>query len=116
MKKKPAPRTEIVYNVEPFRASILEGDWKLVWPTPLPASVELYDIAQEPSQENNVAAEHSDILATLQKRGNELASQAVKPLLLQEEFGAMQKRLHLPPALFGEDYQFNNDDFTDKSH
>jgi hypothetical protein len=26
----------------------------------------------------------------------------------------MHKCLHLPPALPGEDYQFNNDDFTDK--
>jgi hypothetical protein len=54
-------------------------------------------------------------VAALQKRSNELASQAVKRLFLEEEFGAMQKRLHLPPALPGGDYQFNNDDFTGDS-
>jgi len=113
---KPSPRTEIVYNVEPFRAGIREGDWKLVWRTPLPASVELYNLAQDPSEKNNLAAEHPDIVAALQKRSNELASQMVKPLLLQEEFGAMRKRLHLPPALPEDEYQFNNDDFTDDGH
>ena len=45
----PSPRTEVVYNVEPFRAGIRKGDWKLVWRVLLPASVELYDIAQDPS-------------------------------------------------------------------
>jgi arylsulfatase A-like enzyme len=113
---KPSPRTEIVYNVEPFRAGIREGDWKLVWRTPLPEAVELYNIAQDPSEKYNVAAEHPDQVAALEKRANELASQAVKPLLLQEEFKAMRERLHLPPALPGEDYQFNNDDFTDDGH
>jgi arylsulfatase A-like enzyme len=33
---KPSPRTEIIYNLEPFRAGIREGDWKLIWRTPLP--------------------------------------------------------------------------------
>ena len=110
---KPSPRTEVVYNVEPFRSGIREGNWKLIWRTPLPAAVELYNIAQDPSETNNIAAEHPDIVASLQKRSNELASQMVKPLLLQAEFSAMQKRLHLPPALPGDDYQFDNDDFMD---
>jgi arylsulfatase B len=46
---KLSPRTEIVYNVEPFRAGIREGDRKLIWRTPLPEAIELYDIAQDPS-------------------------------------------------------------------
>ena len=37
---QPSSRTEIVYNVEPFRAAIRQGDWKLVWQTLLPAVVE----------------------------------------------------------------------------
>jgi hypothetical protein len=116
VKKKPAPRTEIVYNVEPFRVGIRESDGKLVWRTPLPAAVELYNLAQDPSEKNNAAAEHPDIVTALQKGGNELASQAAKSVLLQNEFGAMQKRLQLPPALPDEDYQFNNDDFTDAGY
>ena len=45
---KPSPRTEIVYNIEPFRAAIREGDWKLIWHTLLPQKVELYNIAEDP--------------------------------------------------------------------
>ena len=71
---KPSPRTEIVYNIEPFRAGIREGDWKLIWRSPLPAAVELYDIAQDPSEKNNVAAANPDKVAALQKRANELAA------------------------------------------
>src|SRR5208337_521887 len=44
---KPSPRTEIVYNIEPFRAGVRQGDWKLIWRTPLPQSVELYNIAED---------------------------------------------------------------------
>jgi arylsulfatase A-like enzyme len=107
---KPSPRTEIVYNVEPFRAGIRDGDWKLIWRTPLPAAIELYNIAQDPSEKNDVAAANPDQVAALQKRANELAGTMAKPLLLQTEFGAMRERLHMPPALPGEDASFNEED------
>jgi arylsulfatase A-like enzyme len=107
---KPSPRTEIVYNVEPFRAGIREGDWKLIWRTPLPAAIELYNIAQDPSEKNNVAADNPDMVAMLQKRANELAATMAKSLLLQAEFGAMRERLHMPPALPGEEASFNEED------
>ncbi|HTR43764.1 MAG TPA: arylsulfatase [Pseudomonadales bacterium] len=115
---KPSPRTEVIYNVEPFRAGVRQGDWKLVWRTPLPAAVELYNIADDPSEKNNVAADHPEIVATLQKRANELAGQSVKPLLLQAVFKSVREQSHLPPALpgEGEEYQFDDDDFTDEQH
>ena len=37
-KGKPSPRDEVVYNVEPFRAGVRQGDWKLVWRAPLPSA------------------------------------------------------------------------------
>lgn len=104
-----SPRTEIVYNVEPFRAGVREGDWKLIWRTPLPETVELYDIANDPSEKNNVAAAHPDKVAALRVRANELAGQAAKPLMLVTEFGAMRERLHMPPALPGEEMSFNEE-------
>ena len=76
---KPSPRTEIIYNIEPFRAGVREGDWKLIWRTPLPQVVELYNIAQDPYEKNNVAAQNPDKVAELQKRANELAAVQVKP-------------------------------------
>ena len=107
---KPSPRTEIVYNIEPFRAGVREGDWKLIWRTPLPEGVELYNIAQDPAEKNNVAAANPDKVAALKKRANDLAAIMEKSLLLQVEFGAMRERMHMPPALPGEEASFNEED------
>jgi arylsulfatase A-like enzyme len=106
---KPSPRTEVVYNVEPFRAGIRQDDWKLVWRTPLPAAIELYNITQDPSEKNNVAAENPDKVAALQKRANELAATMTKPLLLETEFKAMRIRLGMPPALPDQDFELDTE-------
>lgn len=104
---RPSPRTEVVYNIEVFRAGIRQGDWKLVWRAPLPSVVELYNVAQDPSEKQNLAAERPETVSALQKRANELAGQMAKSPLLQAEFEAMMKRLALPPALPGEEFEFN---------
>jgi len=96
---QPSPRTEIVYNVEPFRAAIRQGDWKLIWRTLLPAAVELYNIAQDPSEKSNVAAQNPDKVAAMQQRANELAATMAKPMILQTELKAMMQRLKMPPSL-----------------
>jgi arylsulfatase A-like enzyme len=99
---KPSPRTEIVYNIEPFRAAIRRGDWKLIWNALLPQSFELYNIAEDPSETKNLAAENPEKVAELQKRINQLAAEAEKPMLLQIEFKNMLGRMHLSPALPGD--------------
>jgi len=106
---KPSPRTEVVYNIEAFRAGIREGDWKLVWRTPLPSIPELYNIAQDPSEKKDLATENPNEVAALEKRANELSATMVKSFLLQTEFKAMMERLHMPPALPGEEYEFNDE-------
>ena len=107
---KPSPRTELVYNIEPFRAGIREGDWKLVWRTPLPSKPELYNIARDPSEKNDLAAQNPGKITELQKRANELAAEQVKPLLLEAEFKMILQRLALPPALPGEDFELNEEE------
>jgi arylsulfatase A-like enzyme len=102
----PSPRTEIVYNIEPFRAGIREGDWKLVWRTPLPEAIELYNLAQDPYEKTSVAAANPDRVRALKARVSYLATTAAKPLFLQTEFAAMRERLHLPPAFPGDELQF----------
>jgi len=79
---KPSPRTEIIYNIEPFRAAIRDGDWKLVWRTILPSNVELYNIAEDPYEKNNLAGAHPDKVAAMQQRLEVLAKEAAKPLAL----------------------------------
>ncbi|HMP83211.1 MAG TPA: hypothetical protein PKA41_10970, partial [Verrucomicrobiota bacterium] len=80
---KPSPRTEIIYNVEPFRGAVREGDWKLIWRTLIPTSVDLYNLAEDPSEKNNVAATHPDKVAAMQDRLNALGRESTKPLALE---------------------------------
>jgi arylsulfatase A-like enzyme len=102
---KPSPRTEVVYNIEPYRAAVRQGDWKLVWRTALPSAVELFNIPQDPSEKNNLAAQYPDKVAALEKRANELAAQAAKPLLLELGFKEVMHQFHLPPAFPGEELE-----------
>lgn len=104
---KPSPRTEIIYNVEAFRAGIRQGDWKLIWRTPLPSAIELYNIQRDPSEKSNVAGLNQNRVVALQKRANELAATMSKSMLLQAEFQAMRARLAMPPALPGEEAEFS---------
>ena len=99
---KRSPRSEIAYNIGPFRAAIRQGDWKLIWHTMLPERLELFDVVTDPSEAKNVAADHPDKVRALQKRINELASEAEKPILLQVEIKNIIERMHLPPTLPGE--------------
>src|SRR6266516_4126829 len=100
---KPSPRTEIVYNVEPIRGAVREGDWKLIWRTPLPSSTELYNITQDPSEKTNLAAANPDKVVELQKRIEELGKGSAKSLWLEAQFKAIQPGLHAPPAMPNED-------------
>jgi len=100
---KPSPRTEIVYNVEPFRGAVREGDWKLLWRTPLPSSIELYNIRQDPSEKNNLAGANPGNVAELQQRTEQLAKESAKSLWLEAQFKAIQPGLHAPPAMPNED-------------
>src|SRR5262249_28425750 len=42
---KPSPRREVVYDIEPFRGAVRQGEWKLVWKATLPPKVELFNLA-----------------------------------------------------------------------
>jgi arylsulfatase A-like enzyme len=106
---KSSPRTEVVYNVEPFRGAIRRGDWKLIWRSPLPSALELYDLAKDPSEKRNLAAQNPATVAELQKRINDLAAAMAKPLYLQTEFRALRERLHMPPAIAGDELQFDGE-------
>lgn len=100
---QPSPRTEIAYSIEPYRAAVRQGDWKLVWRTLLPAKVELFNLADDPGEKNNLAETHPDKVIALQKRANELAQGAAKPLFLLEQMKVVMKNMQGQPVLPGED-------------
>jgi arylsulfatase A-like enzyme len=100
---KASPRTEIVYNIEPFRGAVRQGDWKLIWRTMLPSSVDLYNLAEDPSEKNNLAAQNPDKIATLQQRLDALAKESAKPLFLVDQFKVVMKNMNGEPILPTED-------------
>lgn len=92
---KPSPRQEVVYDIEPFRAAVRKGDWKLVWQATLPSQVELFNLAQDPGETTSLADRNRQKVAELQQRVETLAREAVPPLLLTEALGVVK------PVLFG---------------
>jgi arylsulfatase A-like enzyme len=75
----PAPRSDLVLNIEPTTGSVREGDWKLVWSSPLPPKIELFNLKSDPSEKTNLADRHPDIVKRLQDRVIQLAEQQVPP-------------------------------------
>ncbi len=100
---KPSPRTEVVYNIEPFRGGVRQGDWKLIWRALIPSSVELYNLAEDPYEKNNVAAEHPEKVASLKERINALGTESSKALALQ--FVASVGLAHGKPIIAAEEGQ-----------
>jgi arylsulfatase A-like enzyme len=107
---KPSLRQEVVYNIEPFRGSVRVGDWKLIWRTPLPSQLELFNIAQDPYEKANIADKNPQIVASLQKRIEELARESAKPLFLVDAFSAAWGAAHGAPSLPSEDAFFTQGD------
>jgi arylsulfatase I/J len=81
---KPSLREEMVYNVEPYRAGVRKGDWKLVWTTLLPPTIELFDLSKDPSESTNLADQNPDKVKELQAWAIDLAKQAAPPPFLLE--------------------------------
>jgi arylsulfatase A-like enzyme len=92
---KPSPREEVVYDIEPFRAAVRNGDWKLVWQATLPSRLELFNVAQDAAEKVNLADKNPQKVAELQQRIETLAREAVPPMILTEALGAVK------PLLFG---------------
>lgn len=86
-------RDEVVYGIEPFRAAIRQGDWKLVWQVMLPSRVELFNLAQDPGEETNLADQHRGIVARLKQKVEALYQDAKFPLFIEEAVGAAKSVL-----------------------
>jgi arylsulfatase B len=108
---KPSPRHEIIYNVEMFRGAVRQDDWKLVWKATLPAKIELFNLAQDPSEKYNIADQNPEKVRELQKRIDTLSNEMEKSLLLTEIFKVVPKSIAgKPPALPNENEFFEQGD------
>jgi arylsulfatase A-like enzyme len=89
----PSPRTEVVYSIEPYRAGVRQGDWKLVWRTTLPTQVELFNLKQDPAEKANLAQQHPQRVAELEQRVELLSRDAARPLFFTESAAAVKRTL-----------------------
>lgn len=103
---KPSPRHEILHNTTPSNGALRVGDWKLVVngsapdldaeagapPAAIPprnrraagGKVELFNLADDPSEKNDLSAKAPEKVKELRRRYDELAKQAVKPKNVKE--------------------------------
>jgi arylsulfatase A-like enzyme len=65
---KPSAHEDILVNVEAFRGSVIKGNWKLVKIALLPGKTELFDLATDPGEKNNVAEQHPEVVRDLESR------------------------------------------------
>jgi hypothetical protein len=71
------------------------GDWKLVWKASLPQRLELFNLADDQTETNNLADQNLDKVRILQARITELAGEMAPPLLLIE---AVRLTFFAPPV------------------
>jgi len=81
---KIAIRNEVVYGIEPFRAALRQGDWKLVWQVVLPSQVQLFNLAKDPEEKNNLAAQQPEIVSKLKQQIEQKSREAITPLFFKE--------------------------------
>ena len=99
----PARRGPVSTTAGKLRAAVRKGDWKLVWRAILPSQVELFNLAEDPSEKTNLADKNPQKVAELQQRIQALAREAVQPLILKEVFGVARHVLFGSVALPGEE-------------
>jgi arylsulfatase A-like enzyme len=64
----PSPHEDILINVEPFRGAVRKGDWKLIKIALLPGKTQLFNLAKDPSETTDVAADNPEIVKDLEAR------------------------------------------------
>jgi arylsulfatase A-like enzyme len=65
---RPSPHDDILVNVEAFRGAIIRDKWKLVKIALLPGKTELFDLAADPAEKNDVTAQNPEIVRDLETR------------------------------------------------
>ncbi len=72
-KGSPTSRQEILINTDEFRGGLIMGNWKLIVYATLPGRIELFNIQDDPTEENNRSHIEPDIMEKLLKRFNDYA-------------------------------------------
>ena len=85
---EPSPHEFILHNVTPFGGALRMGDWKLIHNGHVSANAtsnseqttwELFNIADDPAEENNLKVDHPEVFRELKAKLAELADAAMPP-------------------------------------
>ncbi|MSQ59164.1 MAG: sulfatase [Betaproteobacteria bacterium] len=79
-----SPRKEILLNVEDFHGALRVGEYKLIVHAALPSKVELFRIANDPEEADNVAQRYPDRAKEMLGKLNEYAYDMLPALKLEE--------------------------------
>ena len=79
-----SPRREILLGMEEFRAALLVEDWKLIVYAHLPVRYELYNVQDDPSEEDNHAEREPQRIREMLVRLNEYAWEMAPSLYLED--------------------------------
>ena len=81
---KPSQRKEILLAMEDFRGALMVENWKLVAYSRLPVRYELYNVQDDPSEEDNHADREPQRLQEMLVRFNEYAWEMAPSLYLED--------------------------------
>ena len=79
-----SPRKEILLNVEDFHGALRVGEYKLIVHAALPSKVELFHIANDPEEVDNIAERYPDRTKELLGKLNNYAYDMLPALKLEE--------------------------------
>jgi len=96
---KLSPRKEVLLNMEDSRGALLKDNWKLIVYSRLPVRYELYNVQDDPSEEDNRADREPQRIQEMLVRFNELAWEMAPSLYLED---AQKPRKYPTPIYFGE--------------
>lgn len=96
---KASPRREMLLNMEDTRGALVRDHWKLIVYSRLPVRYELYNIQDDPSEEDNRADREPQRLQEMLARFNEIAWEMTPALYIDD---AQKPRRHPTPIFLGE--------------
>jgi len=81
---KPSPRKEMLLGMEDFRGALMMENWKLIAYSRLPVRYELYNVQDDPSEEDNHADREPQRVQEMLVRFNEFAWEMASSLYLED--------------------------------
>lgn len=97
-----SPREHVLINAEFHRGAVRRGDWKFIRNATLPSSVELYNLADDVSEANNLAEANPGKVAELDALLNDYAGQAAGSLFLRSYMPFIQGDFKRTSHVFGD--------------